>query len=150
MSRNRFESLKKFLHFNENNKDKKKDDETRDRLFKIRSLFEVLRQNCLSQKPEEHNSINEQMIPFKGRSFRRRYMPQKPKKWGLRFFEVMDSLEHYMTLNLMVLQTQIKLNKLMKLATMGEILSLDYVCICQRKGISNSILIITSPTQNSC
>ena len=67
---------------------------------------------------------------------------------GSRFFQEMDSLEHYMTLNLMVLQTQIKLNKLMKLATMGEILSLDYVCICQRKGISNSILIITSPTQN--
>ena len=142
MSRDRFESLKRFLQFNDNTKDKKRDDETMDRLFKIRPLLEMLRQNCLSQKPEEHNSIDEQMIPFKGRSFLRRYMPQKPKKWGFKIFS--------MTLNLMVLQTQIKLNKMMKLATMGEILSLDYVCICQRKGISNSILIITSPTQNSC
>ena len=55
MSRDRFESLKKFLHFNDNTKDKKRDDETRDRLFKIRPLFEMLRQNCFSQKPEEHN-----------------------------------------------------------------------------------------------
>ena len=69
MSRDRFESLKRLLHFNDNTKDKKRDDETGDRLFKIRPLFEMLRQNCLSQKSEEHNSIEEQMIPFKGRSF---------------------------------------------------------------------------------
>ena len=86
MSRDRFESLKRFLQFNDNTKDKKRDDETMDRLFKIRPLLEMLRQNCLSQKPEEHNSIDEQMIPFKGRSFIRRYMPQKPKKWGVQDF----------------------------------------------------------------
>ena len=86
MSRDGFESLKRFFHFNDNTKYKKRDDETRDRLFKIRPLFEMLRQDCLSQKPEEHNSIDEQMIPFKGRSFLRRYMPQKPKKWGFKIF----------------------------------------------------------------
>ena len=69
MSRHQFESLKRLLHFNDNTKDKKRDDETRDRLFKIRPLFEMLRQNCLAQKPAGHNSIDEQMIPFKGRSF---------------------------------------------------------------------------------
>ena len=86
ISCDRFESLKRFLHFNDNTKDKKRDDETRDRLFKIRPLFEILRQNSLSQKPEEHNSIDEQMIPFKGRSFLRRYMPQKPKNWEFKIF----------------------------------------------------------------
>ena len=86
MSRDRFENLKRFLYFKDNTKDKKRDDETRDRLFKIRPLFEMLRQNCLSQKPEEQNSIDAQMIPFKGRSFLRRYMPQKPKKWGFKIF----------------------------------------------------------------
>ena len=86
ISCDRFESLKRFLHFNDNTKDKKRDDETRDRLFKIRPLFQILRQNSLSQKPEEHNSIDEQMIPFKGRSFLRRYMPQKPKNWEFKIF----------------------------------------------------------------
>ena len=86
ISCDRFESLKRLLHFNDNTKDKKRDDETRDRLFKIRPLFEILRQNSLSQKPEEHNSIDEQMIPFKGRSFLRRYMPQKPKNWEFKIF----------------------------------------------------------------
>ena len=45
MSRNRFELIKRYIHFNDNNKDKRKQDENRDRLFKIRPLFEALRQN---------------------------------------------------------------------------------------------------------
>ena len=78
MSRDHFETIKRFLHFNENPKDKKRDDKTRDGLFKIRPFFEKLRQNCLAVDPEEHNSIDEQIIPYKGRSFLRRYMPKKP------------------------------------------------------------------------
>ena len=86
MSRDRFELIKRYIHFNDNNKDKRKQDENRDRLFKIRPLFEALRQNCLSQQPEEYNSINEQIISFKGRSLLRRYMSNKPHKWGFKVF----------------------------------------------------------------
>ena len=50
MSRDGFESLKRFFHFNDNTKYKKRDDETRDRLFKIRPLFEMLRQRLLVSK----------------------------------------------------------------------------------------------------
>ena len=78
MNRDHFETIKRFLHFNGNLKDKKRDEETRDRLFKIRPIFDKLRQNCLAVDPEEHNSIDEQIIPFKGLSFLRRYMPKKP------------------------------------------------------------------------
>ena len=60
--------------------------ESKDRLFKIRSLFERLRKNCVKQIPEEHNSIDEQMVSFKGRSFLRRCMPNKPHKWGFKIF----------------------------------------------------------------
>ena len=86
MSHDRFDLIKRFLHFNDNFEDKKRDDVTRDRLFKIRPIFEKLQQNCLVVDPEEHNSINEQIIPFKGRSFLRRYMPKKPQKWGFKIF----------------------------------------------------------------
>ena len=41
---------------------KENKDENKGRLFKIRPLFEALRQNCLSQELEEHNSIDEQII----------------------------------------------------------------------------------------
>ena len=85
MSRDPFESLKRFLHFNDNTKDKNSDDETRDRLFKIRPFFEMLRRNCFSQKPEEHNSIDEQ-IPFQKQEFSSTVYVQKPKKWGFKIF----------------------------------------------------------------
>ena len=79
-------AFKRYINFNDNNKDKRKQDENRDRLFKIRPQFEALRQNCLSQEPEEYNSIDEQIIPLKGRSFLRPYMPNKSHKWGFKVF----------------------------------------------------------------
>ena len=74
MSRDRFELIKRYIHFNDNNNGERKQDENRDRLFKMQPLFEALRQNCLclSQEPEEYNSIDEQIIPFKVRSVLRR------------------------------------------------------------------------------
>ena len=61
-------------------------DESKYQSFKIRPLFERLRKNCVKQIPEEHNSFDEQMVPFKGRYFVRRYMPNKPHKWGFKIF----------------------------------------------------------------
>ena len=86
MSRDRFELIKKFLHFADNNDAPDPKDPGKDKLFKVRNLFQRLRQNCLKVPPEEKNSIDEQMIPFKGRSSLRRYMPKKPKKWGYKIF----------------------------------------------------------------
>ncbi len=86
MSRNRFEEIKRFLHFVDNSTRPLQGSPDTDKLFKIRPLFEKLRKNCLQIKPEEHNSIDEQMIPFKGRSNLRRYLPKKPKKWGFKLF----------------------------------------------------------------
>ena len=86
MSWDRFEIIKQYINFNDNNKDKRSQDENRDRLFKVRPLFEALRQNCLPQEPEEYNSIDEQITSFKGRSFLRRYMPNKPHKSGFKVF----------------------------------------------------------------
>ena len=56
-------------------------------MFKIRPLFEHLRKNCVKQIPEVHNSIDERMVPFKGRSFLRRYMLNKPHKWRFKIFQ---------------------------------------------------------------
>eukprot|EP00795_Rhopilema_esculentum_P017035 gene17035-8543_t len=62
MSRNRFELFKKFLHFADNSNAPDPRDPNRDKLHKIRELFEQLRQNCLKVKPEEKNSIDEQIV----------------------------------------------------------------------------------------
>ena len=57
----RFELIQRYIHFNDNNKDKRKQNENRDRFFKTGSLSEALWQNCLSQEHEEYNSKDEQI-----------------------------------------------------------------------------------------
>lgn len=58
MSRDRFKTVQRFLPFNDDLKDKKRDDETRVRLFTILPIFAKLRQSSLAVDPEEHNSID--------------------------------------------------------------------------------------------
>ena len=85
MSRNEFEDTGRFIHFNDNTKiipDRK--DPCYDPLFKIRPLLEKLRQQCLLVAPEQKQSIDEQMIPFKGKNKIRQYLPNKPKRWGFK------------------------------------------------------------------
>lgn len=85
MSRNRFSDLTRYIHFNDNNKMMtNRDDPQYDRYFKVRPLLSMLRESCLNIEPEEKMSIDEQMIPFKGRNSLRQYLPKKPKKWGFK------------------------------------------------------------------
>lgn len=86
MGRDRFELIKQYIHFNDNNKDKRKQDKNIDGLFKLRPLFGALGQNCLSQESEDFNSIDKQIILSRGRSSLRHYMPNKPHKWGFKVF----------------------------------------------------------------
>lgn len=39
-----------------------------------------------STLPAEKLSVDEQIVPFKGRSSMRTYNPKKPKKWGYKIF----------------------------------------------------------------
>ena len=86
MSRDRFKKLKAYLHFNDNSKAPGKNYSSYDKLYKIRPLLQLLRENFLTVPPEEINSVDEQIIPFKRKSSLRRYLPKKPKKWGFKIF----------------------------------------------------------------
>ena len=83
---NRFESLKRFLHFNNNTNLPDSDSPDRDKLFKIRPVVDALLEKCQQLEPEEYNSVNEQIIPTKCRSSLKQYMPKKPNKWGYKVF----------------------------------------------------------------
>ncbi|KRZ32137.1 PiggyBac transposable element-derived protein 2 [Trichinella pseudospiralis] len=92
MSRNRFETLLRFLHFNDNDKvvmDRNHPDY--DRFYKIRSLIESIRKTCLEETPGELQSVDEHIIPYKGRCKMKYYNPRKPDKWGLKDAGKMDS-----------------------------------------------------------
>ena len=89
MSRNRFKSLLRYIHFNDNNNMKKKDHTDYDALFKVRPLLDALKEKMGEVEPEEHHAIDEQIIPFKGRSHLKQY--NKPHKWA---FKVSQGQEH--------------------------------------------------------
>ncbi|KAI5107681.1 piggyBac transposable element-derived protein 3-like, partial [Silurus meridionalis] len=57
-----------------------------DPLFKVRPVLEKVRANCLKVEPEENHSIDEQMIPFKGKIGMKQYIKNKPHKWGIKVF----------------------------------------------------------------
>ena len=57
-----------------------------DRLYKIRPLVEAVQEKVQGIIPAEKLSIDEQVVPFKGKSVLRMYNPKKPKKWGYKIF----------------------------------------------------------------
>lgn len=86
MSRNRFQSILRFLHFADNEAA-----DTRDRLYKIKPLTNALTKRYKQLKiPEEVVSIDESMVPFRGRLQFRQYIPGKASKYGVKIFKLCD------------------------------------------------------------
>ena len=75
ISLTRFENLKRFLHFNDNNQMPLHKD---DKLHKVRPVLNSVLEKCRSLPPEESHSVDEQMIPTKSRSALRQYLPKSP------------------------------------------------------------------------
>lgn len=80
MTLKRYQQIRRFLHFTDNNL------QDSDRYYKVRPIAEKIRINCLKQENENKFSIDEMMIPYKGRKAgnRKQYMKDKPNKWGFK------------------------------------------------------------------
>ncbi|XP_067939744.1 piggyBac transposable element-derived protein 3-like [Watersipora subatra] len=79
MSVNRFERIRRFLHFADNTENT----ESTDRLKKMRPFLDAMNSTFKSAvTPEEFHSVDEMMIPFTGGSSLKQYIRSKPKKWG--------------------------------------------------------------------
>ncbi|KAK2723680.1 hypothetical protein QYM36_002127 [Artemia franciscana] len=85
MSRDRFEQIKKYLHFNDNLTQKPRGDPGHDKIHKVRPLIEMIRDNFMKIPPEEHQAVDEQIVPTKQRISLKQYNPKKPHKWGYKF-----------------------------------------------------------------
>ena len=85
MSRNRFYKIQALLHFVDNNlvTDEPKNN---NRIWKLRPWIDSLRGNFNSVSNDEHQSIDEIMVAFKGRSILKQYVPKTPKKWGFKLW----------------------------------------------------------------
>lgn len=62
-----------------------------DKLFKIRPIIETVRKRFLSLPFSENLSVDEQMCASNFRHSLRMYMPDKPHKWGFKFFVLCNS-----------------------------------------------------------
>lgn len=82
MSVNRYEQILSYLHFVDNYTYQPGNT---DRLFKITPVLSTLQKTFLAAAdPEEFQSIDEQIIPFKGQLSIKQYIPKKPKPWGVK------------------------------------------------------------------
>lgn len=84
MSLNKFEQIRRQLHFNDNENMVPKDDPSHDRLFKIRPLITALIKRFQTVPLEKSLSVDEQICSTKARSYIKVYMPMKPHKWGFK------------------------------------------------------------------
>jgi len=91
MSRNRFEKIRGNLHFNDNSKLPSKDSTDHDPLYKIRPLVNHFNEKFQSVPMRQRLSVDEQMCATKMKTFLRQYLPDKPHKWGVKFFNLCDS-----------------------------------------------------------
>ena len=85
MTRDRFQQIKSNFHLVDNSTR-----DPSDKIFKVRPLIDHLRKKFKEVEMHELLCIDEQMVPFKGISSLKQYIPKKPHKWGFKFFVLAD------------------------------------------------------------
>ncbi|GFW35998.1 piggyBac transposable element-derived protein 3 [Trichonephila clavipes] len=86
MSLKIFETIRQYLHFNDNDKHLPRDHPNHDRLHKIRPPYDELNKNFVKVPSERHLSIDEKICSTKVRHYTKQYLPIKPHKWGFKLF----------------------------------------------------------------
>ncbi|XP_064475826.1 piggyBac transposable element-derived protein 3-like [Ornithodoros turicata] len=81
---NRFFRLRSALHITDQNADR--DKSSPDKFWKVRPLLEAVRNRCLQLEVLEHQSIDEQMVPFQGRVAAKQVIKSKPNPVGVKVF----------------------------------------------------------------
>ena len=67
-----------------------------DLLYKVRKHLDLVTPKLESEyNPHESMSVDEAMIPFKGRLGFKQYMKDKPTKWGIKVFVLSEATNGY-------------------------------------------------------
>ena len=98
MARDRFLEIHKCLHFVNNGGLIPPGDPGYDRLCKVRGVLDMIEEKFASlYNPSRENAIDEAMVPYKGRSSLKQYMPKKPVRRGLKEWMRADSNDGYVS-----------------------------------------------------
>ncbi len=92
MTASRYKKITENLHCNNNETQPPKSDPNYDKLHKVKLLLEALNDNVRKvYEPSSVVTVDQSMIPFKGRNVLKQYMPKKPVKWGYKVWCLCDS-----------------------------------------------------------
>lgn len=92
MTANRFKKIVENLHCNDNELQPPKTDPKFDKLHKVKPMLDRLNEKIREvYKPSDVVTVDDSMIPFKGRYVLKQYMPKKPTKWGYKVWCLCDS-----------------------------------------------------------
>ena len=96
MSRDKFLQIYRFLHLADNRQQHPVGHPRHDKLFKVRNLLNLVTAQCASNYTSHQAvTVDEAMIPFKGRLNFKQYMKNKPTKWGIKVFVLCDATNGY-------------------------------------------------------
>ena len=88
----------KYLHFVDNSSLAQPGSPNSNKLGKIEPILLNLKERCVSlYNLNREVSIDEAMIPFKGRSSMKRYLPLKPVKRGFKVWVLADAHSGYVS-----------------------------------------------------
>ena len=98
ISRDRFFELHRYLHFTDNSTLSAPGTPEYDRLGKVEPIIAMLSDRfAVVYDPMRDISIDEAMVPFKGRSSLKQFMPKKPVKRGIKVWMRADSQNGYVS-----------------------------------------------------
>ena len=90
MSPDRFEAIKRNLHLADNTEQAASGENNYDPLYKVRPLINHLRTKFQNITKKQNLCIDQQMVPYKGKTRLKQYLPNKPKKWSCKLFVLSD------------------------------------------------------------
>ena len=95
ISQDRFEEIMRYLHFADDKLPARgKDDFSR---LQVDPVISALKQRFKSAYyPHSQLSVDKAMIPFKGQSSMKQYLPLKPVKHGFKVWDIADALNGYL------------------------------------------------------
>ena len=98
MTRDRFLEIHRYLHFVNNDTLSQQATPGYNRIGKMRGVLSMIEQRFVAlYHPSRECAIDEAMVPYKGRSTLKQYIPKKPKRKGLKVWMRADSNNGYVS-----------------------------------------------------
>lgn len=94
MSCNRFRQILQFIRFDDFTTREKR--RANDKLASLRNVTNIFSANCReAYNASSEGTIDEQLVTFRGRCSFKVYMPQKPRKYGIKIWTLCDNTTYF-------------------------------------------------------